>query len=100
MLILKRNLDKSEYNNCINIFKAFDMGITVLLHEKLWDWSERQKVNVVINGCKREAKIRKWVRQQCPLWPYLFNIFFEEAKIMLKEETKGIYGRKQWNEIQ
>ena len=41
------------------------------------------------NWYKREEKIRKQLRQECSLSPYLFNKFIE-AIIILKVETKDI----------
>ena len=39
---------------------------------------------------KGEPKMLKEVRQGCSVSFYLFNVFIEEAIIMLKEETKQI----------
>ena len=51
----------------------------------LQQFYKHQYTEFEVNGCKREAKIRKAVRQVCALSPYVLNIFISKATIMLKE---------------
>ena len=41
-------------------------------------------------SAKKEVRIRRGVRQACPLSSYLYNIFIEEAVTVMKDKIKGI----------
>jgi hypothetical protein len=83
--------------------KAFDKVDWFLLFGTLKkrdiDWKDRRIILrlykdeatlIRINGTIKEAKIRKGVKQGCPLSPYLFNLFMEEAIEEMKEVTNGV----------
>lgn len=103
--ILERRLDLNlnTYTTFIDLEKAFDKINWKLLFNTLRDrkidWRDRrvilrlykdQKTLVDINGEVREAKIRKGVRQGCPLSPYLFNLFIEGAMTEMKQQINGV----------
>lgn len=103
--ILERRIDVNlrTYVTFIDLEKAFDKVEWTLLFETLKkrkiDWKDRrlilnlyrsQTTIIDVNGVIKEAKIRKGVRQGCPISPYLFNIFIEEAMNEMKEETSGV----------
>lgn len=104
-MILERRIEvnRKTYLTFIDLKKAFDKVDWKLLFRGIkeigMDWKDRrlilnlykkQRTEIEINGIKKEAKIRKGVRQGCPLSPYLFNLFIEGAIGKMKETTKGI----------
>jgi len=104
-LILERRLDVNlpTYITFIVLEKAFDKVHWFLLFGALKrrgiDWKDGriilrlykdQATLVDINGTLKKAKIRKGVRQICPLSPYLFNLFMEEVIEEMKEVTNGV----------
>lgn len=103
--ILERRLDVNltTYVTFIDLEKAFDKVDWALLFKTLKDrkvdWKDRrmilklyktQTTVIDVNGTLKEAKIRRGVRQGCPLSPYLFNLFIEESINQMKETTEGI----------
>lgn len=103
--ILERRIDVDlpTFVTFIDLEKAFDKVDWILLMKTLKnkriDWKDRrlilnlyrtQTMIIDVNGVTKKANIRKGVRQGCPLSPYLFNIFIEEAINEMKEETKGV----------
>uniref|UniRef100_A0A8D8U352 Craniofacial development protein 2 n=1 Tax=Cacopsylla melanoneura TaxID=428564 RepID=A0A8D8U352_9HEMI len=103
--ILERRLDVNlpTYVTFIDLEKAFDKVDWALLFktlkERKIDWKDRrlilrlykfQSTVIDVNGILKEAKIRKGVRQGCPLSPYLFNIFIEASMEIMKETTAGV----------
>ncbi|KAL4100956.1 hypothetical protein QTP88_020980 [Uroleucon formosanum] len=104
-LIIERRLDENlpTYITFIDLEKAFDKVDWFLLFGTLKrrgiDWKDRriilrlyrdQATLIDINGTIKEAKIRKGVRQGCPLSPYLFNLFMKEAIEEIKEVTNSV----------
>ena len=51
---------------------------------------KHQKTSIKVKESKREATIRKGVRQGCNLSPLLFNIYVEKAINKCKEHCSGI----------
>jgi len=104
-LIIERRLDMNlpTYITFIGLEKAFDKVDWFLLFGTLKrrgiDWKYRriilrlykdQATLIDINGTIKEAKIRKGVRQGCPVSPYLFNLLMEEAIEEMKEVTNDV----------
>jgi hypothetical protein len=51
---------------------------------------KNQTTEIDINGSEREVKICQRVRQNCPLSPYLFNLFIEQVIDEMKNHSRGI----------
>nr|KAF6471591.1 hypothetical protein HJG59_010977 [Molossus molossus] len=59
---------------------------------------ERPTANIILNGQKLKAfSLRTGTRQECPLWPLLFNIVLEVLVIAIRQEEKikGIQIKKE-----
>ena len=52
-----------------------------------------------MQGKRKEARIRKEVRQGCSLSPLLFNLYLKEAINEIKDETKNIGVKVQGKKI-
>uniref|UniRef100_A0A8D8RMY9 Craniofacial development protein 2 n=1 Tax=Cacopsylla melanoneura TaxID=428564 RepID=A0A8D8RMY9_9HEMI len=105
--------DKKTFLAFVDLEKAFDTVDWKLLfktlHEAEIHWKDRrfilnlyksQTTIIDVNGTRKEARIRRGVRQGCPLSPYLFNLFIETALNEMKSNTRGItIGRQQIHSI-
>lgn len=104
-MVLERRIgvNRKTYLTFIDLQKAFDMVDWKLLfgtmkeinldwrdRRLIWNLYKRQETEIEVNGVKKKAKIRRGVRQGCPLSPYLFNLFIEKAIEKFKRITKGI----------
>lgn len=96
-------MNRATFIAFVDMEKAFDKVDCKLLFTTLKkvrvDWKDRrlilnlykgQTTEIDVNGSKREVKIRQGVRQGCPLFPYLFNLFIKHVIDEMKDHTRGM----------
>jgi hypothetical protein len=96
-------MNREIYLTFIHLENTFDMVDWEILFKTMKnagiDWRDRRLIlklyqnqitKININGAEVEAKVRKGVRQGCPLSPYLFNLYIEGSINIMKQKTKGL----------
>jgi len=96
-------VNKNVYIAFVHLLKAFDninwnvmmkiiktIKIDYRYRRIIRELYKHQTTFVEIKASKREAAIRKGVRQVCNLWPLLFNTYIEQAINEYKEYCTGI----------
>jgi len=107
-VILEKQIERqTTYVTFVDLVKAFDSihwtNLFKILEEAEIDFKDRcilymiykeQETIININATIVTARIRKRVRQECPLSPALFNVFIEKAiniiKLRLEQEEIGV----------
>lgn len=86
---LQKAFDNINWNLMFDILKK--IGIEFKDRRMIHSLYKNQVAGIKIDNSERkEAKIRKGVRQRCNLSPYLFNIYIEQAIKECKECCTGI----------
>jgi len=85
---LLKAFDNVNWNVMMNILKTITTDHTD--RRIIGEIYKHQIISIKIKESKRDAAIRKGVRQGCNLMPLLFNIYIEQAINECKEYCTGI----------
>lgn len=85
---LEKAFDKVDWELLFNTLR--EAGVDLKDRRLILNLYKGQITEIDVKGNKREAKIRQGVRQGCPLFPYLINLFIEHTINEMKDHSRGL----------